>query len=252
MTATRPPLGGAAVDAALREMLTSDPMNGRWRIGMPVVACTGSSVDVSVFPEGDGSSFLVSDDGFAYGEVVASGASHRSFARVARDRCDRYGATFDGENMLFIKVAAEKLRGAIVAMANLVKEVTDQTIENANRAKYELALDTMQKRIEEAFPKSRIEIGAEVHGFSTALYKFDALVETAGKVLVFDYFTKDGNSLNSAYVKFSDIGHLERGPRPVGVTRSLVALGPRLTLISRAADVIEVADPATTYERLAA
>lgn len=237
--------------AAVRDMVSIDMLNGRWRVGLPVVCCTGSRVDVTVFPEG-GSTYLVTDDGVAFNEIASGFFSERSFARVARDRSERAGAAFDGHSLLFIRVSADQLRGALMAMANLVKEVVDLTIEHSLRVRQETALEAMQDRLEAAFPKSEIEIDAKIFGESTALHTFDALVKTGGGLLLFEYFSKDGNSVNAAYTKMSDVARRKDAPKVVGVTRHLKEIGPKLTLLASVAKVIEVSSSVSAYERLAA
>ena len=78
------------------------------------------------------------------------------------------------------------------------------------------------------------------------------MVETEGQVLAFDYFSKAGNSVNSAYATLSDIARLEDGPKPIGVTNSFKAIGSKLMLISSVAKVIEAEADVKDYQRLAA
>lgn len=103
-------------------------------------------------------------DGVAYLEISASAFSDRIFNSVAKDRCTRYGATFDGGTMLFIRVPAERLRAAIISMANLVKEVVDETILRATRAKAETARDFLFTRLDMAFGSGRVSHDVVVPG----------------------------------------------------------------------------------------
>lgn len=243
------------VDPALAEaiagMVSIETLNGRWRVGLPVMCCTGSCVDVTVFPEG-GSTYLVTDDGAAFHEISSGFFSERSFVRVAKDRAERAGARFDGHSMLFMRVSADQLRGAILAMGSLVKDVVDSTIEHSIKTRSMSGLDAMHARLEQAFPAAKIEIAAKVSGDSTAVHTFDALVEVDSGLVLFEYFTKGGNSINAAYTKMSDVARLDDAPRVVGVTRHLKDIGPRLMLLSSVAKVIEVDSSLVAYERLAA
>lgn len=241
----------SSVDEAVARLVSSDVLNGRYRISMPVVTCTGSMVDVSVWPEPDGG-FMVSDDGSAYFEITSGAFSERIFGSVARARCAVYGALFDGGTMLFIRVAADRLRGAIIAMASLIKEVVDETITRSIKAKAERERDLLYDRLDTAFLKSNVERGVEVVGASTAGYTVDAVVKTDHGPIVFDLFTKDPISVAAAFTKLSDIYRLEDGPRLAAVTRDPSAVGPKLQLVSSVASVIRVDAAIETFRRLAA
>lgn len=252
LNASAPAAVTAAVDDAVRRLFSVDVLNGRWRISLPVVCCTGIRVDVTVWPEGGGDSFLVTDDGLASKEIENGFFSERSFQRIAKERCTRYGALFDGQTMLFMRVGSEQLHGAIIAMANLTKEVVDETVEHSLRVKHESGLEKLVSRLGSAFPTAQIDINAKIVGQSTAEHEFDALVRTDRGLLAFDLFSKDGNSVNAAYTKLSDIARLDHGPKPIGITKSTAAIGPKLTLITSVADVLEIDAPVKLYGSLAA
>lgn len=241
-----------AMDELVRELCTSEMLNSRYLLQMPVVTAFGSAVSVSVWPEGGGETFMVSDDGLAYHEITTAMGSERIFSRVAKAKSDRYGAQFDGCSMLFIRVNRERLKGAVIAMASLTKEVIDETIEKSFAAKVSVDHERFLKKVASAFPGSNIREHASVTGQSTTSYEIDALVETEGQVLAFDYFSKAGNSVNSAYATLSDIARLEDGPKPIGVTNSFKAIGSKLMLISSVAKVIEAEADVKDYQRLAA
>lgn len=117
---------------------------------------SGSASTVTVWPEGGGDTFMVSDDGGSLFEVMAGAFSGSIFRRVAKERCERYGAVFDGGSMIYLRVSAGKLRGAIVAMANLMKEVVDETIERSiNQKARQIDLELWDK-LDQAFGGSSI------------------------------------------------------------------------------------------------
>lgn len=239
------------VDGAVARLVSADTLNGRYRISMPVVTCTGSMIDVSVWPE-PGDSFMVSDDGSAHFEVTSGAFSERTFQLVAKAHCASYGALFDGGTMLFMRVTAGQLRGAIISMASLVKEVVDETVARSIKAKAETALDRLYERLDKAFDASKVAHDAEVIGASTAGYKVDALVRTETGNVVFDLFTKDANSVSAAFTKLSDIYRLEDGPKLVAVTHDLDAVGPKLQLISSVAPVIRLDAAPEAFRKVAA
>lgn len=242
----------SVMDELVRKLCTSEMLNSRYLLQMPVVTAFGSTVSVSVWPEGGGETFMVSDDGLAYHEITTAMGSERIFSRVAKAKSDRYGARFDGCSMLFIRVNKERLKGAVIAMASLTKEVIDETIEKSFAAKVSVDHERFIKKVASAFPCSKIHEHASIIGQSTTSYDIDALVEIEGRLLAFDYFSKGGNSVNSAYAKLSDIARLENGPKPIGVTNSVKEIGSKLMLISSVADIIEAEADVQDYRRLAA
>jgi hypothetical protein len=240
------------IDDLMRELCSSETLNGRYLVQMPVLTAVGSMVSVSIWPEGGSETFMVTDNGLAYYEISTAAGSERIFSGVARAKCARYGASFDGCSMLFIKVEKQALKGAVVAMATLIREVVDETLEKSFAVRVDGAHEAFVRRVAEAFPRAKRTEHAHVIGQSTTVYDIDMLVETERKVLAFDYFSKAGTSVNSAYVALSDIARLEEGPVPVGVTPNLRDIGPKLTLISSVAQVIEADAGVETYARLAA
>ncbi len=242
----------SAVDELVRELCTSETLNGRYLLQMPIATAFGSTISVSIWPEGSEETFMVSDDGLAYHEVTTAMGSERIFSRVAKAKSDRYGANFNGCSMLFIRVNKQRLKGAVIAMASLTKEVIDETIEKSFAEKASVDHERFLKKIASAFPHSNVYEHASVIGQSTTSYKVDALVETQGRMLAFDYFSKAGSSVNAAYATLSDIARLEDGPKPIGVTNNFREIGSKLILISSVAEIIEANADDQDYYKLAA
>lgn len=241
----------AAVDDAVARLVSADLLNGRYRISMPIATSTGSMVDVSVWPE-PSNTFMVSDAGTAYFEITSGAFNERTFQAVAKMRCATYGAMFDGGTMLFMRVTAPQLRGAIIAMGSLVKEVVDETVAKSIKAKAETARDRLFERLDKAFDAAKVAHDAEVIGASTAGYKVDALVRTDAGEVVFDLFTKDPISISATFTKLSDIYRLDDGPKLVAVTRDPEAVGPKLQLISSVAPVIRLDAALERFRKVAA
>lgn len=239
-----------AVDEAVATLVSMETLNGRYRISMPVAMCTGTLVDVSVWPEPDGD-FMVSDDGVAHFEIASNSISQRTFNSVARAKCAPYGAVFDGGAMFFMRVAADRLRGAIIAMAALVKDVVDETMERAAKAKADAARDILFARLDSAFSAPNVIHDADILGASTAGYTVDAIVQTDAGPVVYDLFTKDANSVSSAFTKLSDISRLDTGPRLVAVTREPDLVGPKLQLIATVAPIIRLTSAPETFRKAA-
>jgi hypothetical protein len=76
-------------------------------------------------------------------------------------------------------------------------------------------------------------------------------VKTAKGLIVFDTFSPQGNSVNSAYVKMADIGRSEAPPKGIAVTKRLSDVGPKLNLITSVAQVIEISIETSDLQRVA-
>ncbi len=240
-----------ALDEAVRDMVTSTLIQGRFRVEMPVVMASGSSATVSVWPEGNGDTFMVSDDGCALFEITAGAFSEQIFRRVAVERCERYGAHFDGGSMLYLRVSAGRLRGAIVAMANLIKEVVDLTLERSLEHKVRQIDADLWDKLERTFGPQSVEKKAIILGESTAQHEFSAVVQTQSGVVAFDTFSAHGSSINSAYVKMADVGRMDFPPRRIAVTKRLSDIGPKLNLLTSVSQVIEISIENRVLQQLA-
>ena len=240
----------AALDEAVRSMVSSTFVQGRFRVEMPVVMASGGCSTVTVWPEGNADSFMVSDDGGSLFEVMAGAFSESIFRKVAKNKCEQYGAIFDGASMIYLRVSGAKLRGAIVAMANLMKEVVDDTIERSTDQKaHQIDLDLWNK-LDTAFGAGNVERRAHLSGESTASHEFTAVVRTDRGLVAFDTFSAQGNSVNSVYVKMSDIGRGDAPPKGIAVTGRIADIGPKLNLITSVAKVIEIGIAPTVLQQM--
>ena len=241
-----------ALDEAVRSMVSSTFVQGRFRIEMPLVMPSGSVATVTVWPEdSSGETFMVTDDGASLFEVVSGAFNENLFARVAKELSARYGATFDGGAMLYLRVSSGRLRGAIIAMANLMKEVVGETIHRSiNQKAREIDLELWDK-LERTFAGYQVERRAHLSGESTATYEFSAVLKTEKGLVAFDTFNAQGNSINSVYVKMADIGRSEAPPKGIAVTRRMADIGPKLNLITSVAQVVEIDIQTQDLHRLA-
>lgn len=240
-----------ALDEAVRSLVSTSFVQGRFRIEMPVILPSGSAVTVTVWPEGSGETFLVTDDGASLFEVTSGAFSERHFGRVAKERCERYGAIFDGSAMLYLRVSSGRLRGAILAMANLMREVVDETIHRSiNQKARQIDLELWDK-LERAFSGYNVERRAHLLGESTASHEFSAVVKAETGLIAFDTFSAQGNSVNSIYVKMADIGRSDTPPKGIAVTTRMSDIGPKLNLINSVAQVVEIGIGPDELHRLA-
>lgn len=229
-----------ALDDAVRSMVSSTFVQGRYRIDMPLVMPSGSVTTVTVWPEGGADTFMVTDDGAALFEIVSGAFNETIFARVAKERCKNYGATFDGGSMFYLRVSADRLRGAIIAMANLMKEVVDETISRSITQKAKTIDLELWDKLDRTFLDYKVERNVRVQGDSTADHEFRALVTTEKGLVLFDTFTAQSNSINSVYLKMADVGRSDSPPKSIAVTRRLSDIGPKLNLITSVTEVVEI------------
>jgi len=241
----------SALDEAVRSMVSASFLQGRFRVEMPLMMPSGSVTTVTIWPEGSGESFLVTDDGASLFEVTSGAFNEALFARVARERCERYGAIFDGGAMLYLRVSPGRLRGAIIAMANLMKEVVDETIQRSvNQKARQIDLELWEK-LELGFKGYKVDRRVQLIGESTAAHEFSAALQTERGLVVFDTFNGHGTSISSLYLKMADMGRSEIPPKSFAVTRRMTDIGPKLNLITAVAQVVEIDIQPEDLRRLA-
>ena len=240
-----------ALETAVRSLVSSSFVQGRHRIHMPVVMPSGSSATVTVWPEGNGDTFLVTDDGMSLFEVESGAYSETLFSRVAKERCTRYGASFDSVSMFYLRVSHDRLRGAIIAMANLMKEVVDETIQRSINQKAKEIDHELWDKLDRTFAGYEVKRRAQLLGESTARHQFSALLNTEKGFVVFDTFNAQASSINSIYVKMSDISRVEAPPKGIAVTKRRSEIGPKLNLIASVAQVVEIGIVAHDLRKLA-
>lgn len=240
-----------ALDDAVRSLVSSSFVLGRFRIQMPLILPSGSSVVVTIWPEGNGDTFMVTDDGVSLFEITGGAFSETLFGRVAKEFCSRYGASFDGGSMLYLRVGAGRLRGAIIAMANLIKEVVDETVGRSIEQKAKGIDLELWEKLDYAFKGFKIDHKANLAGESSATHQFSAVVNFDRGIVVFDTFNGQGNSINAAYTKMADLGRTEHPPRRIAVTRLMHDIGPKLNLITSVATVVEIGIENDSLRRLA-
>ena len=239
-----------ALDQAVRSIVSTSFVQGRFRVSLPLVMPSGSMATVTVWPEG-GDTFMVTDDGAALFEVQSGAFSEATFVSVAKKSCARYGATFDGGSMFYLRVSSGRLRGAMIAMANLMKEAVDETVhQSINKKARQIDLELWDK-LERTFAGYKIQRNAHLEGESTAMHDFTAVLETESGLLAFDTFSAQGNSVNSVYVKMADIGRSDEPIKGVAVTQNLSTIGPKLNLVTSVARVVEVGISPDDLQKLA-
>lgn len=237
--------------SAVRDLVSCDLLNGRFRIGLPVVSVSGSRMDVSVWPNPDGT-FTVTDNAVALGELGGNPIAERIFNSIAAARAASYGIRVHRGAFAIERVSGDHLRGALVAVANLAKEVLDETNDRLVKTKRKALREDLFRRLDQAFPTASIDRDVTVHGSSTAAYDVAAVVKVDGEETIFDVFTRDPISIAAEFTKLSDLFRRDDSPRLVAVTREPEKVGPKLQLIASVAPIISVDVGLDQYRRLAA
>lgn len=240
-----------SIDAAVSRLVTCDYLNGRYRIGTPILTAAGSLVDVDVIPE-PGGTFTVSDGGVVKFEADATLHSMRALRTVARQKADEHQARYIDDGLYLLNIRPDRLKGAIISMANLTREIMDEVLLRSTKARRDLARDMLFERLDRAFGGDSVSHDAEIIGQSTAVYQVDAVVKRGDDLTVFNLFTRDPTSVSSAFMKLSDLHRLEWSPRLVAVTRDPDRVGPKLQLITSVASVVRLDAGVSTFARAAA
>jgi hypothetical protein len=244
-------LAGAA-ESVIAGLVSRRAANGRVIMSMPVAACTGSLVNVSVSEDPNGL-FTVSDDGFAFREASDNCCSMKSFTAIAKKVANKYGAVFDGYSSLILRVDIGRLKGAIIAMTTLSKEIADLTMEADAKEKASTQRDFFDGKVASVFSGLAITREVELFGYSTQRYYFDYLVEVGGKKIALDFFSAKGNSINSAFATFSDVRRSEDAPKIIGMTPSIDEVGPKLILLRSVTNrIVDTQSSNENYNLLAA
>ncbi len=194
--------------------------------------------------------FFVSDMAQALQEAEMMGAP-RIFKHHAPIIAKNAGIGFDHQAFFVAEAEADQLVGAVIAVANCSSEAATIVAHNIAQKKNDDYIDRLYDRLSNVFGRSAVAREVEVTGASATSWPIAARVEVKGHVSLFDYVSQHPNSIASAVTKFGDIAQLPKSPERIAVVQSKPALGTRLTVLARTANVIEIGDPDQTIRRLA-
>jgi len=141
---------------------------------------------------------------------------------------------------------------AVTAIANLSKEVVDQTAYKLAERRYHFEDEELVERLIAVFGKPKVEKSVEIVGASNKLWTFSAAVQLRDHQTVFDLVKPLWQSVYPAAVKFRDISDLTDGPNRVAVLSDRRGTEQTdVNLLSRSAHIIEFAAKDDTYRRAA-
>jgi hypothetical protein len=194
--------------------------------------------------------FFVSDMAQALQEAEMMGAS-RTFRFHAPIIAQNAGIGFDHHAFFVAEAEEGQLIGAVMAVANCSSEAATIVAHKLAEKKNDDYVNRLCDRLSYVFGQAAVAKEVEFPGASATQWPIAARVDLKGQVSLFDYVSSHPNSVASAVTKFGDIGQLDQPPERIAVVLSKPALGTRLTVLARTANVIEIGVPDSTFRRLA-
>ncbi|MBF0306512.1 MAG: hypothetical protein HQL39_11935 [Alphaproteobacteria bacterium] len=237
-----------AVEAAARHLVAVRRVGDSSFVSLPMYYPDGSSVTVRVRRCEGGVS--VSDAGFAYEEVADIGAG-RSFGRVAGNLSKLADVEVLG-HVIRVHAPMEELERAIYDVASTSWRVADEIFRRAEEVDEDTVAEELRSRLVKVFGAAKLREDHKVVGASTNQWEVSAILDTRGAATVFQAVPNHAVSIYRASTAFRDIADLPNPPKLVAVVRNKVELGPKLTLLSQNARVIELEQSDEEFERAAA
>lgn len=162
-----------------------------------------SNAVVRVLVFGAGDTFFVTDEGRAFREAIAAGATldykDKSFAKMTKS----LGLAMDRGVIKSPTVTADGLAGAIITVANASKEVAEWIYEHWRLERPRKFKDVLKELLRAEF--KQIE-RREFLGRSNKPHTFEAVVQFMnGSQLLVDAVSKDANSINARVVANLDV-----------------------------------------------
>lgn len=222
-------------------------VNGRQQIVTPLVYPGGGFVVLSLEKSEKG--YLISDYGGAYRESELMCGGHK-FKRLAHRNADLYDVKFDSEMLFEIDVAIQNLVIASIAIANASKSTVEDVAEALSKDKSDEQRLALHRKLYSLFPKESVQ---ETYKFSgrTENWEFDAAILNRIPVL-FQVVAPSANSVNATFTKFFDVkDNGENKTIRVSVPTN-IRITPRVDMLNRISNVIELNSPDQAYLKLAA
>lgn len=237
-----------AIEAAIRSLVTRHSAAGEDVICLPIFHPSGATAAVSV--TGGPNLFQVSDGGQAYREVEMIGAEHL-FRRNASKCAEDFGVAVTGK-VITGTANAGNLAGFIADVAAASAQISARIVERV-AARTEAAMEEeLYRRLAGIFGENKVVSRAEIAGASSHKWHISALVHLGARDLVFEAVSNHHSSVYSSATMFHDLALLDRKIKPIAVVESKAAMGPYLSILAQAANVIESDATDDVIERLAA
>lgn len=236
------------IESAARSLVRVTASREGKLITLPIFYASGTAVSVEVIKTGD--KFIVSDDGQAFRELELVGAD-RYFRRNADTIAAELGVSAARRSFYYV-TSAEQLAGSMAdigsASAQLVNRVFDRI---AQRNEKEIA-SNLYNRLINIFGENHVKADADIFGASNHKWNVSALVAFGERKIAFETVSNHHSSVYSSATMFHDIGLLDNRPKPIAVVENKLAMGEYISILSQAANVIQIDAPDMVLEKLAA
>jgi hypothetical protein len=237
-----------AVEAAAEDLVRVRKWGDSVYVNLPLVFPGGSFATVRVSPAPGG--YRIDDGGFAFRELESIGAE-RSFWRTAAKIAEREHLETN-RRVIFCTADENDLQRAICDVAAASHAIAEQVYRKAAEQDEGEIEDYLHQRLIDIFGEDRLADVNSIRGSSTTDWEVSAILRADGHVAVFQAVAQNANSIYRATTAFHDLLELPNRPRLVAVVKDKAALGPKLSLLSQAARVIEQDQPNEDYLRAAA
>jgi hypothetical protein len=237
-----------AAEAAASELVSVCRSGGSSFINVPLLYPDSSFVTVKLDQSGAG--VRVSDNGFAYRELEAIGAT-RSFGRVASSVAELLGVQVD-RRAVYVDVSKEQLVRAICDVALASWQIADRVFSKAAEEDEAEIEDYLRDRLTSVFGAALRLPDQKIKGPSTTEWDVSAIVDRGDKRTVFHAVANHPGSIFKVSAAFHDLALLEPPPNLVSVVRSKAALGSKFNILAQAGKVIEEEQADDVYLQAAA
>jgi hypothetical protein len=193
--------------------------------------------------------YAVGDDGYGAHTADLMGAAS-TFAKTVGQIATGWGLEYSQRSLFALAVPADRLTGAVVAVANASSQAVSRTVSSVAETKVKRSRLVFQERLREAFGKL-IAFGAPVPG-ATRSWDVDGAVLSGGRpTAVFEFVAPAYSAVASAHMKLGDIRSLSDAPVTTAALADYEHTDASLrALLSNVTDfVIEAAGPVANYVR---
>jgi len=225
----------ALVDEVAKELVITGIDQGEGLVALPQTYPGGASVVVRV--RGHNDEFYVSDQGNGYMEAEHLGGT-TVFARLAPQIAQFHGVDYDGSCFFTTRVTREWLANAILFVGSASRKTVEQTAQKLGEEREHDLTEVFRSTVREFFGV-QAHFDYEMRGRSLKKWRFDAAIVRDKTPRLIELVSPSHVSINSAFVKFTDIARLDDPVR-----RTVMLTNPERTsqadkvLLGEAADVV--------------
>jgi hypothetical protein len=237
-----------SVDEAVRRLVNVEHFRAGSLVSMPVSYPSGATVVVEITAQKD--RCFVSDRGGGHQEAEFFGAS-RYFATEARRLADLAGIRFDGRDMFVAEVPRERLRGAMVTVANCSAAATNAAALRLSERADRDARDDLYVRLSSLYKTRDVQKDPQFRGATTKWRVSVAVLGGHHRPAFFEPVSGVYISAVGTAAKFNDFAATESPPDRFSVMKSRNDLGDFYGLVARASTkLLPMTSPDQTFVEL--